>query len=766
MTVLQAVMNPLRLCAVALAILFCGCSKPAPAPKTDQQPASQAADKEAPAKSTEKANAAATIDPPRATKFAYPVAEKGDQQDDYHGHKIADPYRWLEDVDSAKTREWIAAENGLTANYLSNIPERPKIHHRLKKLWNHERYGIPSRHGGRYFYTKNDGLQNQSLQYVAHSLDAEPQLLLDPNRLAEDGTKAVLEDAISDDGKLFAYSIASGGSDWREWRIRNVDTKTDLDDRLKWIKFATVAWAPDGLGLYYSRYDEPNEATERTGVNYNQKLFYHKLGDAQSADTLIYERPDEKEWGFRAHCTDDGHYLVISVWRSTEHKNQLFYLDLQTPGAKVVTWITGFESEFEFIGNEGSTFYLKTDLDAPRNRIVAADVTQPGREGWKEIVKQQDDSLQGVTLVGGRLLALYLHDAHSRVQLYDLTGAEKGEIKFDELGTVALGTAKQSDEAIFYSFTSYLSPKSIYRYEIASGESTLFRKPDVDFSPDDYLTEQVFFQSKDGTRVPMFITRRKDLQKNGANPMYLYAYGGFNNSVTPTFSTANLVWLEMGGVYAVANLRGGGEYGREWHEAGMLDKKQNVFDDFLGAAQWLIDQGYTSSKRLAISGRSNGGLLVGAALTQRPDLFGAALPAVGVMDMLRFHKFTIGWAWVSEYGSSDSAAQFPALLAYSPLHNIKPGTAYPATLITTADHDDRVVPGHSFKFAATLQAAQAGPAPVLIRIESSAGHGAGTPTAKLIEENADSYAFLVKALGVELPKTFGEKISKSDAAGN
>jgi len=752
-----------QLCAGFLALVIVGCSKPAPTPapktaKVDEQP-NPSQTEPAP-----KSQAPATDDPNVVKISSRMVTDKVDQVDDYHGRKIEDPYRWLEDTDSPKTREWIKSENELTAEFLNSIPERGPIQERLKKLWNYERYGIPSQHGSRFFYTRNDGLQNQAVYYVADSLEAEPQVLLDPNTLAADGTVAVLETVVSDDGKLFAYGVASAGSDWREWRVRDVESKKDLDDRLKWIKFATAAWAPDGQGLYYSRYDEPDEAAKLTGVNYFQKLYYHKLGTPQSEDKLIYDRPDEKEWGFRAQATDDGKYLVIGVWRGTEHKDQIFYLDLSSPDAKVVPWITGFDAEYEFIGSEGNIFYLKTDLDAPRQRIIAADVTQPGREGWKEIVPQGEDRLLGVTLAGGRLLAHYLHDAHSRVQLFDLNGAAQGELQLAELGTLALGSAKQSDQAIFYSFTSFLTPPSIFRYDIATGESKLFRQPKVDFSPDDYLTEQVFYNSNDGTRVPMFITRRKDLELNGENPTYLYAYGGFDISQTPTFSAARLVWLELGGVYAVANLRGGGEYGREWHEAGMLNKKQNVFNDFLAAAEWLIEKKYTSSKRLAISGRSNGGLLVGAAMTQRPDLFGAALPGVGVMDMLRFHKFTIGWAWVSEYGSSDNAEQFPALAAYSPLHNIKPDTKYPATLITTADHDDRVVPGHSFKFAATLQAAQAGPAPILIRIETSAGHGAGTPTTKLIEENADSYAFLVKTLGVKLPKDFGGASAKSGAA--
>jgi len=468
----------------------------------------------------------------------------------------------------------------------------------------------------------------------------------------------------------------------------------------------------------------------------------------------LYERADEKEWGFDGQVTDDGHWLVIRVWRGTERKNQLFYLDLTKPDAQVVPWITGFDAQYDFIANVGNTFFLRTDLDAPRHRLVAADVTAAGRDAWQVIVPEGEDVLQGVSFVGGRFVSLYLHDAHSKVQLFDLAGQAQGELPLSGIGTVALGEARQKDTSLFYSFTSFLAAPTVYRYDVSTGKSTVFREPKVDFDAERYVTEQVFYQSKDGTRVPMFITRRKDLPLESNNPTYLFAYGGFDISLTPAFSPARLVWLELGGIYAQPNLRGGGEYGRAWHEAGMKGHKQNVFDDFIAAAQWLIDNKYTSREKLAISGRSNGGLLVGAALTQRPDLFGAALPGVGVMDMLRFHRFTIGWAWVSEYGSADNADEFPTLAAYSPLHNIKPGTKYPATLITTADHDDRVVPGHSFKFAATLQAAQAGPQPILIRIETSAGHGAGTPTSKLIEEAADGYAFLVQELKVDVPKKF------------
>ena len=696
----------------------------------------------------------------------YPKPRRSDQVDDYHGRSVADPYRWLEDTDSPETRAWIEAENALTFDYLKAIPQRDALHKRLEQLWNYEKYGIPTARGGRYFYSRNDGLQNQSVIYVAPALDAQPRVLLDPNTLSADGTVALSGTAISDDGRLFAYGLATAGSDWQEWRVRDVETGRDLDDRLQWIKFSSASWSADGQGFYYSRYDEPDEQARLTGVNYFQKLFYHRLGTPQAEDKLIYERADEKEWGFDGQVTDDGHWLVIRVWRGTERKNQLFYLDLTQPDAQVVPWITGFDAQYDFIGNEGNTFLLRTDLDAPRHRVIAADVTSPGRERWKEIIPEQQNVLQSVAFVGGRLVALYLQDAHSQVRLFDAAGQPQGEIPLADIGTVALGEARQSDNELFYSFTSFLAAPTIYRYDVPTGQSTVFRRPKVDFQADRYATEQVFYTSKDGTRVPMFITRRKDLPLDGNNPTYLFAYGGFDISLTPSFSAGRLVWLELGGIYAQPNLRGGGEYGRAWHEAGMKARKQNVFDDFIAAAEWLVDQRYTSREKLAISGRSNGGLLVGAALTQRPELFGAALPGVGVMDMLRFHRFTIGWAWVSEYGSADNPDEFSALAAYSPLHNIKPGTHYPATLITTADHDDRVVPGHSFKFAATLQAAQAGPKPILIRIETSAGHGAGTPTSKLIEEAADGYAFLVKELTVDVPQDWeaGERAETSRAA--
>jgi prolyl oligopeptidase len=686
----------------------------------------------------------------RVSRLSYPEARRCDQIDDYHGTEVADPYRWLEDPDSVETRDWIEAENKLTFGYLDSIPQRAAIRERLTKLWDFEKFTTPSVHGGRYFYSRNDGLQNQNVLYWAPSLDAVPQVLLDPNGLSQAGTVALSGTAFSDDGKLLAYGLASAGSDWQEWHVRDVTTGKDLDERIQWVKFSSASWTPDGKGFYYSRYDEPKPDEELTGQNYYQKLFWHTVGTDQSKDRLVYERPDEKEWGFQGQVTEDGKYLVITVTHGTERKNQLFYLDLTTPAAEVVELIRGFNARYDFLGNDGPLFWIRTDLDAPRNRVIAIDVKAPDKADWQEVIPEADDVLEGVGLVGEQFFASYLHDAHSRVRRFGLDGKSFGEVELPGIGAATGFGGRRDDKETFYAYTSFTTPTTIYRYDVEAGESMLFRRPQVAFDPDDFETKQVFYSSKDGTRVPMFLTHRKGLKLDGKNPTLLFAYGGFDISITPTFSVGRIAWLEMGGVLAVPNLRGGGEYGRSWHEAGMKEKKQNVFDDFISAAQWLIDKGYTSRAKLAISGRSNGGLLVGACLTQRPALYGAALPAVGVMDMLRFHKFTIGWAWASEYGSSDDPGQFQTLLAYSPLHNLKPGVSYPPTLITTADHDDRVVPAHSFKFAATLQAAQGGPDPVLIRIETSAGHGAGTPTSKTIEELADGYAFLVRALGMQI----------------
>jgi prolyl oligopeptidase len=682
-------------------------------------------------------------------KLNYPATIKGEQVDNYHGTEVADPYRWLENPDSTETKVWVEAQNKVTFNFLEQISVRDDIKKRLTKLWDYEKYGVPFQEGSRYFYFKNDGLQNQSVLYTLKNLDDQPTVLLDPNKLSEDGTVALSGISISDDGKYLAYGISIAGSDWQEWKIRNIETGVDLKDHLKWIKFSGASWTNDSKGFFYSRYDEPNEKTKLEDVNYYQKLYYHQLGQPQSEDTLIYERSDEKEWGFNGSVTEDGRYLIISVWLGTDSKNLVFYKDLTNPSSEVVELIDQFESSYSFIDNDENIFYFQTDFNAPRGRVIAIDTQKPEPKNWQEIIPQTEETLESVGIINNQFLAEYLKDARSQIKIYEINGNFVREVELPGIGSVGGLNGKRTDTETFYIFTSFTTPGTIYRYNMVTGKSTVFRQPEVDFNADNYETKQIFYKSKDGTQVPMFIVHKKGIKLDGNNPTYLYGYGGFNVSLTPTFSVSSLVWMEMGGVYAIPNIRGGGEYGEAWHQAGIKDKKQNVFDDFISAAEWLIDNGYTKSEKLAIAGGSNGGLLVGACMTQRPDLFGAALPAVGVLDMLRFHKFTIGWAWVPEYGSSENPEEFKTLYAYSPLHNLKPGTAYPATMITTADHDDRVVPAHSFKFAAALQAAHDGDAPVLIRIETKAGHGAGKPTTKIIEEAADKWAFLVKTLGIK-----------------
>jgi prolyl oligopeptidase len=685
----------------------------------------------------------------QTSALTYPQPRRGDQVDDYHGTKVADPYRWLEDTDSAETHAWVEAENKLTFGYLEQIPYRQAIHERLTKLWNYERFTTPSQHGGRYFFQHNTGLQQQNVLLVAESLNAEPRVLFDPNTLSPDGTVALAGTAISDDGKLMAYGIATSGSDWNEWHVRDVDTGKDLPDDLKWVKFSGASWTKDGKGFYYSRYAEPTGATLRD-TNYFQKLYFHRLGTAQSEDKLIYERPDVKEMMFGGGVSDDGRYLIITVVKDTSSKNSLYYKDLTQPDSPVVKLIDTFEAQYSFIDNDGPVFWFQTDLDAPRGRVIAIDTRHPERANWKTLIAQGPDKLEFANTISNSFFLGYLKDARTEVRVHDLTGAFLRNVDLPGIGTAAGFGGKRSDKETFYAFTSFITPATVYRYDPQAGKSSVYRQPKVDFDPARYETKQIFYNSKDGTRVPMFLTYKKGIKLDGQNPTLLYAYGGFDINLTPFFSVPNLVWLEMGGIYAQPNLRGGGEYGEEWHQAGMKLKKQNVFDDFIAAAEWLIANKYTSTPKLAIRGGSNGGLLVGACVTQRPDLFGATLPEVGVMDMLRFHKFTIGWAWTSDYGSSDNADEFKALYAYSPLHNLKPGTKYPPTLIATSDHDDRVVPGHSFKFAATMQADQAGPAPVLIRIEVKAGHGAGKSITKLIDETSDTWAFLAHNLNMKV----------------
>ncbi|MCO6436458.1 MAG: S9 family peptidase [Phycisphaerae bacterium] len=691
--------------------------------------------------------------------FDYPKAHKGNVVDVYHGVEVADPYRWLENPDSPESQAWIKAENQVTFDFLNSIDARSAIRERITELWDYEKRGMPKEEGGRFFYSKNDGLQNQSVLYVADSLNAAPRVLLDPNKLSDDGTVALSGTAVNDNGQLLAYGVSSGGSDWEEWHVRDVNSARDLSDVIKWVKFSGASWTKDGKGFFYSRYDAPDPSKELQEANYYQKLYYHVLGTPQSDDILVYHRPDQKEWGFGGGVTDDGRYLVINVWKGTDRRNLVFYKDLQFSAgstldnirnAPVVELINEFEAAYSPIANRGTTFWIRTDKDAPRSRIISIDLSNPSPANWKEIVPQNEDVLEGANIVGGKLFATYMKDAHNVIRVFTPEGRSLGEVELPGLGSAGGFGGKWDEKETFYAFSSFSDPGTIFRYDVNSGDSSIWFRPRVDFDPDRYVTRQIFYQSKDGTRVPMFITHKKGLELNGNNPTILYGYGGFDISLTPFFRVNNLVWMEMGGVFAVPNLRGGGEYGKEWHEAGMKLKKQNVFDDFIAAAEWLIDNGYTRPAKLAISGASNGGLLVGAAMTQRPDLFGAALPAVGVMDMLRFEQFTIGWAWTSDYGSVKNEDEFKALYAYSPLQNIKRGTRYPATLITTADHDDRVVPAHSFKFAATLQEAHRGDNPVLIRIETRAGHGAGKPTSKRIEEAADQLAFLTAVLRMDV----------------
>ena len=683
-----------------------------------------------------------------SNSFTYPPAHQIEQSDNYHGVNVKDPYRWLENPDSSETKTWIAEQNKVTGEYLASITAKEKIQQRLTQLWDYEKYGSPFKRGNRYFYFKNDGLQNQSVLYTLQSLDDEPKVLLDPNKLSEDGTVALSGLSISDDGKWLAYGLSNAGSDWKEYRVRNIETGEDSADCLKWIKFSGASWTKDNQGFFYSRYDEPNEQTKLEDVNYYQKLYYHRLGTEQAEDTLIYHRPDQKEWGFSGGVTEDGKYLIISVWLGTDSKNLVFYQNLEQPNSKVIELIGEFEASYGVVDNDGDTFWVQTDLNAPKGKVVTIDLANPDQGNWQEIIPEAPETLESVGVLNNQFVADYLKDARSQIKIFNLDGSYVEEVELPGIGSAGGFDGKREDSETFYTFTSATTPPTIYRYDMKTRESKLFRQSQVDFNSDDYENKQVFYYSKDGTKVPMFITHKKGIKLDGNNPVCLYGYGGFNISLTPSFSISNVVWLEMGGVFAVPNLRGGGEYGEAWHQAGMKNKKQNVFDDFIAAAEWLIENKYTSTEKMAIAGGSNGGLLVGACMTQRPDLFAAALPAVGVLDMLRFHKFTIGWAWCAEYGTPDDEADFKTLYAYSPLHNLEEGKEYPATMITTADHDDRVVPAHSFKFAAALQAAHQGDNPVLIRIETKAGHGAGKPTTKIIEEAADKWAFLVDNLNI------------------
>lgn len=687
-----------------------------------------------------------TTESPAQAAIQYPATQEMNVIDTYHGHRVSDPYRWLEDTESDETAAWIAAQNEVTNAYLQSIPARAELRQRIEKLWNYERYSLPEHHGPTYFYSHNNGLQNQNVLYKSDALDAPREVLLDPNTLSEDGTVALAGYAATDDGKYIAYGLADGGSDWRTWRVRDVASGKDLDDLVEWVKFSGVAWMPDGSGFFYGRYAAPKEGEELTGTNENQKLYFHRLGKPQSEDQLILERPDHPKWGFSPEVTDDGRFLIIHNWKGSEPQSQVFIKDLRRADSEVEPLITGFDAEYQWVGSIEETLYFVTDHQAPKRRMIAVNVGNSDREAWKEVIAETEDVLESASLFGETFYVQWLKDARGKVTRHDLVGTLLDEFPLPGVGTVEGFAGRQDAEETFFAFTNYITPTSIYRVDLNTGEQSLWRRPDVALDVNEFITEQLFCQSRDGTRVPIIVTRKRGTKLDGSNRTLLYGYGGFNISITPSFSPATAAWVDAGGVYAVANLRGGGEYGRQWHEDGMRLKKQNVFDDCIAAAEHLVAAGYTAPARLALQGRSNGGLLVGAVMTQRPDLFGACLPAVGVMDMLRYHKFTIGWAWVTEFGSSDEADQIANLLSYSPLHNLKEGTCYPATLVTTADRDDRVVPGHSFKFAAALQAAQGCDQPTLIRIETRAGHGAGTPTSKRIDEYADLWAFLIANL--------------------
>ena len=672
--------------------------------------------------------------------FNYPRTRAEDLVEDIHGVQVPDPYRWMEDLDSDEISAWIEAQNQITFDFLNESPLRKKIQKRMTELWNYEKYSPPVKRAGRYFFTFNNGLQNQDVLYWMETLDDAPKLLIDPNTLSDDGTVALSGAAVSRDGRFLAYGLADAGSDWQTWHIRRVADGVDLADTISWVKFSGASWDADSAGFYYSRYDAPDGAALKQ-ANYYQKLYYHRLGTDQSEDRLVYDRPDQKEWGFNGEVTEDGRYLIIYVWHGTASENAVFYLDLENPESDVVELLPDFDAEYVLVGNEDTRCFFKTDHNAPQNRLVAIDIAHPDPGDWEELIPEDADKLEYVDFVGKRFVCTFLHHAAHEVRFYKDDGTPDGSLALPGPGTVIGFGGRSDDPETFYKFSNFTTPGTVYHLDVISKDSEVFRTPDLDFNPEDYVTEQVFYESKDGTRVPMFISFRKDLERNGETPTHLYAYGGFNIPVPVSFSVPNLVWMEMGGIYAQAHLRGGGEYGREWHEAGMKSQKQNVFDDFIAAAEYLIEKGYTCTKRLVIGGRSNGGLLIGACMTQRPDLFGVCLPNVGVMDMLRFHKFTIGWAWVSDYGSPEEPEEFSTLHAYSPYHNLLEGQAYPPTMVMTGDHDDRVFPAHSFKFAARLQKAQAGDAPVLIRIETRAGHGAGKPTAKLIEEFSDMWTF-------------------------
>jgi prolyl oligopeptidase len=680
-------------------------------------------------------------------KLDYPATEKGTVVDNYFDTEVADPYRWLEDDLSEETAQWVEAQNEVTFNYLDQIPFRDKIKKQLEKIWNYEKVGSPRKHGDYYYFYKNDGLQNQYVLYRMEELATEEaETFIDPNKFSEDGTISMAGTGFTKDGSLMACLISEGGSDWRKIIVKNTETLDIIGDTLIDVKFSGVSWKGND-GFYYSSYDKPKEGSQLSGKTQFHKLYYHELGTSQKDDILIFGGEKQPRRYIQAYLTEDEMYVIISAAEST-YGNELYFQNLSQSGSQIVPIVTGFDNEHFVVDNDDDKLIIHTNLNAPNNRVVEVNSKNPGKENWKDVIPETKD-VMSVSTAGNNLFTSYMVDVKSKILQYDYNGKLIREVELPAIGTARGFGAEKEDEELYYSFTSFTYPGTIFKYDIAKGESELYWKPDIDFNPNDFETEQVFYESKDGTKIPMFIVYKKGLKKNGKNPTYLYAYGGFNVSLTPRFSLTNLILLESGGIYAQPNLRGGGEYGEEWHKAGIRMVKQNVFDDFIAAAEYLKDNKYTSKERLAIAGASNGGLLVGAVMTQQPDLAQVTFPAVGVMDMLRYHKFTAGAGWTSDYGNADESKEmFEYLKGYSPLHNINEAE-YPATLVTTADHDDRVVPAHSFKFAAAMQSMQKGTDPVLIRIETKAGHGAGKPTSKIIEEYADRISFLFYNMGID-----------------
>ena len=678
----------------------------------------------------------------------YPKAKKVDTIDTYFGHKVADPYRWLEDDNSSETANWVEEENKVTSDYLSQIPFREELKNRLTKIWNYPKYGVPFEKGGNTFFFKNDGIQNQSVLYIQKNNTDEPKVLLDPNTLSTDGTVALATMGISKDGKFLAYGVARGGSDWNEIYVIDIETGKKLGDHINWVKFSGISWK--GNGFFYSAYNEPKEGDELSGQNRFHKVYYHHLGTPQKNDILIFEDKDSPLKNFGAYLTEDEKYLLISETESTSG-NSLYASKIDDLNDIKFTKIAeGFDYDYNVVDNIGDELLILTNYKAPNSKLISTNYKNTDTQKWKTIIPEKDAVLQSVSMVGDMIFTQYLQDASSKAYFYKTDGSFVRELTLPAIGTLNSFNGKKGKNNAYYGFTSFTFPSSIYTYDLTSGESKLLHKSDVDFNPENYVTKQVFYESKDGTKIPMFIVHKKGISMDGSNPTMLYAYGGFNISLSPSFNISRVPFLEQGGIYVMANLRGGGEYGEKWHEAGTKLKKQNVFDDFIYAALYLIKNNYTSSEKLAIIGGSNGGLLIGACMTQRPELYKVAIPIVGVMDMLRYHNFTIGWAWASDYGrSDDSEEMFKYLFGYSPLHNIKKGVDYPATLAITADHDDRVVPAHTFKFMATLQEKNSGKNPVLIRVETKAGHGAGKPTAKQISEAADMYSFIMYNLGMK-----------------